>query len=160
METIENIINILLIPILPSLAVLLGLLIQKLIQKAKADLEIANGSQVSLRIDEATQAVMDAIQYTMQTYTEYMKDQGTFDKDAQKEALLISINKAKFFMSEAAQKTVIEVSGDLNGWIRTMIEAKIKELKEPQALPSIVVEEIHSGSVKPDLIVDGHKDQK
>ena len=48
METLKNIINILLIPILPSLAVLLGLYIQKLIQKAKAELEIAEGSQVAI----------------------------------------------------------------------------------------------------------------
>ena len=138
MNTLENIVNVILIPILPSLAVLLGLYIQKLIQKAKAEMEITQGSQVALRIDEATRAVMDAIQYTAQTYTEYMKDHGAFDHDAQKEALLMSINKAKFLMSEAAQKTVKEVSGNLNDWIRTMIEAKIKELKEPQALPIVV----------------------
>lgn len=130
MQTLENIINLLLIPILPGLAVLLGLYIQKLIQKAKADLEIAQGSQVALRIDEATRAVMDGIQYTAQTYADFMKAHGAFDKDAQKEALLMSINKAKLLMSEAAQKTVTDVSGDLDAWIRTMIEAKIKELKE------------------------------
>lgn len=132
METVKNIVNILLIPILPSLAVLFGLYIQKLIQKAKADLEITKGSQVALRIDEATQAVIDAILYTTQTYTEYMKASDAFDPEAQKIALFMSIEKAKLLMSAAAQKTVTEVSGDLDVWIRTMIEAKIKELKEPE----------------------------
>ena len=135
METLKNIINILLIPILPSLAVLLGLYIQKLIQKAKAELEIAQGSQVAFRIDEATQAVMDAIQYTAQTYADYMKASDAFDQDAQKTALFMSIEKAKLLTSTAAQKTVTDVSGDLDAWIRTMIEAKIKEMKKPQALP-------------------------
>ena len=129
METLKNIINILLIPILPSLAVLLGLYIQKLIQKAKAELEIAEGSQVAFRIDEATQAVIDAIQYTAQTYVDFMKDNDAFDVTAQKEALLVTVQKAKLLMSAAAQKTVSDVSGDLDAWIRTMIEAKIKELK-------------------------------
>lgn len=141
METLKTIVNILLIPILPSLAVLLGLYIQKLIQKAKADLEIAQGSQAALRIDEATRAVMDAIQYTAQTYTDYMKDHDVFDQDAQKEALLMSINKAKLLMSAAAQKTVTDVSGDLDAWIRTMIEAKIKELK-PIGLNAMSVESV------------------
>lgn len=141
METLNNIVNILLIPILPGLAVLLGLYIQKLIQKAKADLEIAQGSQAALRIDEATRAVMDAIQYTAQTYTDYMKDHDVFDQDAQKEALLMSINKAKLLMSAAAQKTVTDVSGDLDAWIRTMIEAKIKELK-PIGLNAMSVESV------------------
>lgn len=143
METLKTIVNILLIPILPSLAVLLGLYIQKLIQKAKADLEIAQGSQAALRIDEATRAVMDAIQYTAQTYTDYMKDHDVFDQDAQKEALLMSINKAKLLMSAAAQKTVTDVSGDLDVWIRTMIEAKIKELK-PIGLNSMSAESVDS----------------
>lgn len=139
MEPLKNIINILLIPILPPLAVLLGLYIQKLIQKAKAELEIAKGSQVAFRIDEATQAVMDAIQYTAQTYADYMKASDAFDQDAQKIALFMSIEKAKLLMSAAAQKTVTDVSGDLDAWIRTMIEAKIKELKElPEPLPIIV----------------------
>lgn len=70
-----------------------------------------------------------------------MKDNDAFDVTAQKEALIMSINKAKLLMSAAAQKTVTDVSGDLDAWIRTMIEAKIKELKPiklPEPLPIVI----------------------
>ncbi|WFF72659.1 hypothetical protein [Proteiniclasticum sp. QWL-01] len=135
MDTLENIVNVILIPILPSLAILLGLYLQNLIQKAKAQLELAEGSQIALRLDEATQAVVEAIKYTAQTYVDYMKKQNAFDAVAQKEALLMAIQKAKLLMSANAMKTIEDVSGDADAWIRTMIEAKIKEMGNNQPLP-------------------------
>lgn len=129
MERIENIIDILLIPILPSLAILIGLYIQKLIKKAQADLQITNDSIVALRIGEATNAVVNAIQHTTQTYVEFMKDKGAFDEKAQVEALNLAKERARIMMSDLVQKTVVDVSGDLDLWLKTMIESKIKELK-------------------------------
>lgn len=139
MEQLERIVSLLLIPILPSLAILLGLYLQKAIQKAKAELALTEGSQIALRLDEAGQAVAAAVLYTAQTYTEYMKSKNAFDRDAQKEALLLATSKAKMLMSTAAQETIQKVSGDVDVWIKTMIEAKINEMKpvELKALPIV-----------------------
>ena len=138
MTTVENIVSLLLIPILPSLAILIGLYLQKLIQNAKADLKLSETSQVALRIDEATQAVMDAIQFTTQTYVDVMKGKDAFDMAAQRQALLLTTQKAKLLMSETAQQTVTDVSGDLDLWVKIMIESKIAELKESLPVPAIV----------------------
>lgn len=141
METLNNIINMLLIPILPSLAILLGLYINKLIKKAQEDLEVAQGTQMAIRLDEATQAVIDAIQNTTQTYVWYMKDNDAFDVQAQKEALRLTIETAKLLMSDIAKETITKVSGDVDVWVKTIIESKIAELKPLPYIERVVVDD-------------------
>ena len=140
METLNNIISMLLIPILPSLAILLGLYIKKLIKKAQEDLEISQGTQMAIRMNEATDAVIDAIQNTTQTYVWYMKNNNAFDIQAQKEALRLTTETAKLLMSDAAKETITKVSGDVDVWIKTMIESKIAELNPLPYIENTVVE--------------------
>lgn len=138
-EVLSNIVNLTLIPILPAVAVLLGLYIQKASAKLQEELQIAKDSKVALRMEEATQAVVDAVQYTTQTYVAAMKDKDAFDKQAQEAALKLSADKAVLLMSDAAKRTADDVSGDFDGWLKTMIESKIRELKpEPIVVDPVV----------------------
>lgn len=137
MQTLEQIINVLLIPILPALAILLGLMIRKQTDRIAAELGLAEDSQVALRLNEATVAVTDAILYTTQTYVHAMKEKGAFDKEAQAAALELATAKAKLLMDDAVQHTITNVAGDLDAWIQTIIEAKIGEMASIETGPHI-----------------------
>ena len=128
MQTIEQIVNLLLIPILPALAVLLGLMIKKHTEKIAAELGLAEDSMIALRLNEATIAVTEAIQFTAQTYVDAMKDRNAFDEIAQKAAVEMATAKAKLLMDAAVQTTITNVAGDLDAWIQTIIEAQINEM--------------------------------
>lgn len=128
MQTIEQIVNLLLIPILPALAVLLGLMIKKQTEKIAAELGLAEDNMIALRLNEATIAVTEAIQFTAQTYVDAMKDRNAFDEIAQKAAVEMATAKAKLLMDAAVQTTITNVAGDLDAWIQTIIEAQINEM--------------------------------
>ncbi len=84
-------------------------------------------------LNEALDIVDDAVKSTYQTYVQSLKEQGTFDKDAQ----IAALQKAKCtilsHLSGEAQDYVKQLFGDLNGWIETQIESKLYELKQPNS---------------------------
>ncbi len=86
-------------------------------------------------IAEITDAVSTAVSATSQTYVDELKKAGSFDAEAQKQALLMSFSACIKALSPAA-KTFIEMAyGDLNEYLTGRIEAEVRAQK---ALPSAV----------------------
>ena len=80
-------------------------------------------------LTQATEIVVTAVKSVFQTYVESLKNSGSFDKDAQLEAL----NKAKTIVTSELtvelKEFIITNYGDLENWITNQIEASIYKLK-------------------------------
>lgn len=78
---------------------------------------------------KATNIVLDAVKYVLQTYVDNLKKEGKFTKDAQ----LIAFNKAKEIVlsqfNEEIKSYIKDNFGDIDSWIDVQIEASINNLK-------------------------------
>lgn len=89
-------------------------------------------------IEEITAAISTAVSATSQTYVDALKAAGSFDAEAQKQALMMSLNTCIKALSPAA-KTFIETAyGDLTEYLTGRIEAEVRAQKalplQPQPL--------------------------
>ena len=80
-------------------------------------------------LTQATEIVVTAVKSVFQTYVESLKNSGSFDKNAQLEAL----NKAKAIITSELtvelKDFIVANYGDLESWITNQIEASIYKLK-------------------------------
>ena len=80
-------------------------------------------------LDMALDAIYAATLETTQTYVSGLKDKNMFDKEAQKKALEMSINKAKEIMGERTREALEAIVGDINIYITSQIESIIAQQK-------------------------------
>lgn len=85
--------------------------------------------QASSIIVDVTKFATDAVTYTMQTYVDTLKAQGKFDADAQEIAFQKSFSAAKSFISDEYRELFESVYGNLDDYLKIVIEAKVQELK-------------------------------
>lgn len=79
---------------------------------------------------EVTDAVTTAVTYTSQTYVDALKKGGSFDKDAQLEALQMAMDKTLSLLSASAKEVLSEIYGDLTAYLETKIEAEVRAQKQ------------------------------
>ena len=125
-ELLTTLIQVVVIPAIP---ILVTFLVKQL--KAKAD-------QTSTRIDnehiraylqEASDAVLQGVVYTAQTYVDSLKKQGKFDETAQKVAFTQAKEVALKLLTEEAKQMITDLYGDLTIWLDTKIEQTVNEQK-------------------------------
>ena len=122
-EIIINIISIVVTSIVLPLISIAG---AKLIQFINS--KIKNNKAADL-LTTATTIVINAVRSVFQTYVEALKKEGSFNKDAQINAL----NKAKDIaltqMTDEVKEYLVSTYGSLDSWLDTNIEATINILK-------------------------------
>lgn len=125
----ELLMTIIQVVIIPAIPVLVTFLVKLL--KAKADQTTTKISNELARqyLQEAIDAVLQAVTYTSQTYVDSLKKQDRFDADAQKVAFATAKEVALALFTEEAKKMIAELYGDLNVWLDTKIEQTVKEQK-------------------------------
>ena len=64
-----------------------------------------------------------------QTYVDALKEEGLFDKEAQKAAFEMCKEKVLAMLNDETIVAVTETFGDYEEWIRTLIEAYVRENK-------------------------------
>lgn len=64
-----------------------------------------------------------------QTYVDALKEDGLFDKEAQKAAFEMCKEKVLAMLNDESIKAIAETFGDYEEWIRTLIEAYVRENK-------------------------------
>ena len=80
-------------------------------------------------LQEATDAVLQAVTYTSQTYVDTLKKLGKFDAEAQKEAFNKAKDVALELLTAEAQGLIVDLYGDITTWLNTKIEQTVKEQK-------------------------------
>lgn len=125
-EILTTLIQVVVIPAIP---VLVTYLVKYL--KAKADQTTTKIDNELIRtyIQEATDAVLQAVTYTTQTYVDSLKKQGKFDKEAQQTAFNTAKNIALQLLTAEAKQMIEDLYGDLMLWLETKIEQTVKEQK-------------------------------
>ena len=129
------------------------------IKKGVSYLQDKLNSEIANRyLEIAEKTVTDCVMATNQTYVDSLKNNGAFDKEAWTTAFEKSKNKALKLLSEAQKEVIVEIYGDLETWLNTQIECKVKELKnkdtEIKALMKPTSQVVNISQASSDTIVE------
>ena len=121
-EIVSTIFQVVIIPLLGILVYYFKVWISAKAEelKAKTDNEI-----YQKYIDMLNTTISNCVLATQQTYVETLKQQGSFDKFAQKKAFEQTYNKVLELLNDEAQKYLNSVLGDLEKYITEKIEKEV-----------------------------------
>lgn len=80
-------------------------------------------------LDSATTVVSNVVKATYQTYVESIKGTDAWTKDAQEKALQTAVTAARSQLSEEVEKYISDNFGDVETWIKSLIETTLYNLK-------------------------------
>ena len=100
-----------------------------IVRYLKAKAEYIKSSTLKETIRSALTSVEQAVVYVMQTYVDTLKNQGKFDKYAQKEALQKAKQKAQILIDEGIKSTIENQYGSFDTWLATAIEQSVRQNK-------------------------------
>jgi hypothetical protein len=80
-------------------------------------------------INMLSDTITTCVVATNQTYVNNLKKENMFDKNAQKEALNMTVDAVKQILSVDAQKYLSEIYGDVSALITQKIEAEVAKNK-------------------------------
>jgi hypothetical protein len=136
-ELLTTLIQVVVIPAIP---VLVTYLVKYLKAKAEQTTTKIDNELIRTCIQEATDAVLQAVTYTAQTYVDSLKKQGKFDAEAQKIAFNTAKDIALQLLTEDAKNLITDLYGDLTVWLDTKIEQTVKEQKTFTAVLGTAIE--------------------
>lgn len=135
MEMLQQIFNICIIPLLGVLTTYLVLFIRKKTEQLKQE---TDNELYQKYMDMLSETIVNCVIATNQTYVEALKDKNAFDEAAQKEAFTMTYQAVLNILSQDAIAYLNEAVGDLDEFIKQMIEAQVNVSKDTNK----VVEEI------------------
>ena len=116
--------------IIPLLGILTGYLILFINKKSK-ELQAQTDNELYKKyINMLEQTIANCVIATNQTYVDALKEQGTFDVEAQKEAFRRTYDQVMTILNNDAKIYLETAVGDLNTYITSMIEAQVNIYKE------------------------------
>ncbi len=126
-ELLITLIQAVIIPAIPILAAFIARYLKVSADQATAKIE---NDLIRFYLEEATEVVLQAVTYTAQTYVDSLKAQGTFDKEAQREAFNKTKNVAAKLITTEVREALEVVYGDVDTWLEAKIEQLVKEGKK------------------------------
>ena len=124
--TFASILEVILIVVIPTLALYGGKMLREFIQtKAKS----VNNEYIRTMFEEIGDTLESTVAATSQTFVDSLKAAGSFDKEAQKEAMKLSVGTAKKLLNKEAQELIVKTHGDLDLWITTQVDKFVREQK-------------------------------
>jgi hypothetical protein len=125
-ETLNIIITAIVVPVA---AALVPLLISFLNAQTDALKKRTNNEKLNVYIDIAEDAIETSVVTVFETFVKVLKEQGTFDEEAQRVAFTEAKNKAIAIMGESAREALAQAYGDLDSWIDNKIEVYVAKNK-------------------------------
>lgn len=126
---IEQLLNIIAPTLGAVLAAFVGYLLTY-IKVKKEQLKNQTDSDVAKKyIDMISNTVTQCVIAVNQTYVDSLKDADSFTEEAQKEAFEQCYNQVIDLLSEDCKKYIEETFSDIQTYLTTLIEAKVKEVK-------------------------------
>ena len=80
-------------------------------------------------LQNAANAVFNAVQYVNQTYVDALKEADKFDEDAQRIAYDRALAAAKKALTQETVTFIKETFGDLDSYLKPMIESQVRSQK-------------------------------
>lgn len=115
--------------VIPLLGVLTTYLVMFLKAKSAELQEKVDNDLADKYIQMLTDTICVCVIATNQTYVESLKKQGKFTKEAQDEAFRMTLDAVLAILSEEAKEYLTVIYGDLNAYIKQMIEAQVNQNK-------------------------------
>lgn len=125
-EFLMELLQIFLTIFIPVITSVLTVFVKKWVDKY---IEKVSNDGIKELILEGTDIILDAVDYTQQTYVESLKSTQSFDITAQKEALNIAKDRAFTLMSRDIINAIENRYGEINTYIETVIESAIAQSK-------------------------------
>ena len=83
--------------------------------------------KIKAHIIELANIVKEVVLEVSQTFVDKMRKAGNWNDDTKKEALSMALSKAQSLMSDELKTWVSDTYGDVTAYLKTLIEAQIKE---------------------------------
>ena len=128
-ETIELLGKIFELCIIPLLGILVPFVIQWIRTKSAALVASADNDLSKKYIAVLTDTVTNAVIAVKQTYVDALKGKNAFTAEAQKEAFTMAYTAVLNNLTDEAKIYLNEAYGDLESYIKVLIEAKVHENK-------------------------------
>ena len=128
-ETIELLGKIFELCIIPLLGILVPFVIQWIRTKSAALVASADNDLSKKYITMLTDTVTNAVIAVKQTYVDALKGKNAFTAEAQKEAFTMAYTAVLNNLTDEAKVYLNEAYGDLESYIKVLIEAKVHENK-------------------------------
>ena len=128
-ETIELLGKIFELCIIPLLGILVPFVIQWIRTKSAALVASADNDLSKKYIAMLTDTVTNAVIAVKQTYVDALKGKNAFTAEAQKEAFTMAYTAVLNNLTDEPKVYLNEAYGDLESYIKVLIEAKVHENK-------------------------------
>lgn len=128
-ETIELLGKIFELCIVPLLGILVPFVVQWIRTKSAALVASADNDLSKKYIAMLTDTVTNAVIAVKQTYVDALKGKNAFTAEAQKEAFTMAYTAVLNNLTDEAKVYLNEAYGDLESYIKVLIEAKVHENK-------------------------------
>lgn len=126
LELVRTIVEVCLIPLLGIITRYFVVWLTVKAEEAKAK---TSNETTSKYITMIKDTVSNCVIATNQTYVNALKDKDAFSREAQITALNLTLNQVISLLSEDAKAYIIEIAGDLNNYLKPMIEAEVNKNK-------------------------------
>lgn len=122
----EELMKTVLIACVPALTAIFGWGINKAVAVAS---EYISNKFAQNCLQNAANAVFNAVQYVNQTYVDALKEADKFDADAQRIAYNRALEAAKKALTQETITFIKETFGDLDSYLKPMIESQVRSQK-------------------------------
>lgn len=129
MDKIELISKIFEVCIFPLLAILTAYLVQIIRIKMNDIIGRQESDLAKKYLNMLTDTITNCVVAVNQTYVDTLKKRGEFTAEAQKEAFEMVYKQVLVTLTEESRTYLAEVYGDLDEFIKILIEAKVRENK-------------------------------
>lgn len=93
---------------------------------AKLAKDKIHNDRINKYVDKAANVVNQIVDFVNQTYVDGLKKEGKFDKEQQEVAFEMSKDYAMRLINEESKKACIELFGDFELWLNSMIESSVR----------------------------------
>jgi hypothetical protein len=125
----EHVLNICYIFITAAVPVLTTYICKFLYEKWTANKQTVQNKNVQDTLDQVISMVLNCVIAVNQTFADELKKKGEFNEDTAKEAFSMCKNMAIKMLSEDAKKIIMDVYGDVDTYLDTLIESTVKQVK-------------------------------
>ena len=127
MEFFQNLLFVVLTAAVPILTTYLCKFLYEKWNTAKQ--QISN-KKIQEILGQVIDTVYNCVQTVNQTFTDELKKKGEFTEEAAKEAFDMCKDMVLKMLSEDAKKIIIQVYGDIDIYLNTLIESTVKQSKQ------------------------------
>ena len=129
MDKVELLTQIFKLCIFPLLGILTTYFIQIIRVKMDQIIDKQDNELFKKYLDMLTNTITNCVVAVNQTYVDTLKKRGEFTSEAQKEAFEMVYKQVIATLTQEAREYLSEVYGDLDNFIKILIEAKVRENK-------------------------------